>query len=61
LRELNELQSLLGLLGDMGQLGEYAFERRVAGHRWPTTARVWGVLRWYARESADKRLFIAFC
>jgi len=61
LRELNELQTVLGLDGDMGELGEEAFERRVSEHRWPTAAHVWGVLRWYARESAGKRLFILFC
>jgi len=61
LRELNELQPVLGLEGDLGELGEAAFERRVSEHRWPTAAHVWGLLRWYARESAGKKLFILFC
>jgi hypothetical protein len=61
LRELNELQGVLGLDGDLGELGEDAFEQHVSEHRWPTAAYVWGVLRWYARESAGKKLFIQFC
>jgi hypothetical protein len=61
LRELNELQAVLGLDGDLGELGEETFERRVSEHRWPTAAHVWGVLRWCARESAGKKLFIQFC
>jgi hypothetical protein len=61
LRELNELQGVLGLQADMGELGQEAFERLVSEHQWPTAAHVWGVLRWYARESAGKKLFIQFC
>jgi hypothetical protein len=61
LQELNALAPLLALPGDLGELGEDAFASQVDTHRWPTAAQVWGILRCYARESAENRLVMVFC
>jgi hypothetical protein len=61
LDELDDLNTHLQMPGDLGQLGMDAFERACEKSRWPTAAYVWGVLRFYARESSERFMFVVFC
>ncbi|MEO8670571.1 MAG: hypothetical protein ABI411_04590 [Tahibacter sp.] len=61
LAELDRLNTVLQVPGDLGELGEAKFDAAVESHRWPTAAYVWGILRYYVRESSGKFLFVQFC
>jgi len=61
LRELDELNAVLEMPGDAGELGKVNFEKVSSAHSWPIAAHVWGVLRLYARESAERYLYVRFC
>lgn len=61
LRELDALSPVIGLPGDLGDLGEDALIQQVEQHKWPVAAYVWGVLRYYARESVNRTGILLFC
>jgi hypothetical protein len=61
LRELDELNDVLKMPGDAGDLAEGNFDKITSAHTWPIGAHVWGVLHLYARESAERYVFIRFC
>jgi hypothetical protein len=61
LRELDVLGPFIGLAGDLGDLGEETLIQQAEQHRWPIAAYVWGVLRYYARESVGRTGIILFC
>ena len=61
LRELDELNTVLRMPGDAGELGEVNFDKVTSAHTWPIATHVWGVLHLYARESAERYLFVHFC
>jgi hypothetical protein len=61
LRELDALGPVIGLAGDLGDLGEEELIEQAEQHRWPIAAYVWGVLRYYARESVNRTGIVLFC
>jgi len=62
LRELDEMNKFLRVSGDCGQLcGTGRLDQEIEGKVFENEMRVWGVMRWLARESVERNLLFEFC